>query len=96
MTPGAVSVHSGVALLGKILFLSRFGQPEIQNLHAAIPRNHDVVRLQIAMNDAMLVRGGETFCDLDANSPAPVEEATERFAQIWLRSGSPSTSSVTM
>jgi hypothetical protein len=42
-----------------------FGKPEVQDLHA-FPRDHDVVRLQIAMHDAGGVRGRQTIGDLRA------------------------------
>ena len=36
-------------------------QPEIQNLHAAFPRQHDILRLEIPVHDAGGVRGRETL-----------------------------------
>src|SRR5581483_695466 len=36
----------------------------IEDLHSAVARDEDVLRLQIAMDDALLVRGGETGGDL--------------------------------
>ena len=36
--------------------LGQLGQAEIQHLHAAVPVDHDVARLQVAMHDARRVR----------------------------------------
>src|SRR5581483_6602745 len=39
-------------------------QAEVENLQAAIARDEDVLRFQIAMHDPFLVRGGESVRDL--------------------------------
>jgi hypothetical protein len=47
--------------------VSRFhclGQAEVQNLHRAVMANFDVRGLEIAMDDALFVRGFEGFTDL--------------------------------
>jgi len=45
-------------------FLNRhFGQAEIEHLHAAVARHHDVGGLQIAMHDALLVSGSQRIGD---------------------------------
>ena len=43
---------------GAWLLLDQFSEPEVQNLCVTISRNHDVVRLKIAMNDS----GSMGFC----------------------------------
>ena len=40
------------------------GQPEVEHLHGAVVSHFDVGRLQIAMDDALLVRRFERFGDL--------------------------------
>ena len=44
----------------------RFRQPEVEDLHDPVPGDEDVLRLQIAMDDAALVRGGDAADDVDA------------------------------
>ena len=46
------------------IFLSQFGEAEVENLHALVDRDEDVFRLQVAMNDALVVGGGEPTGDL--------------------------------
>ena len=46
------------------LDLRELGEPEVENLHAAISGDEDVLRLQIAMNDPLLVRRRQTTRDL--------------------------------
>jgi hypothetical protein len=41
--------------------LPELGDPEIEHLGPAIGRDHDVARLQVAVDDAALVRGGDGF-----------------------------------
>ena len=43
----------------------RLGQPEIEQLHDAIISNEDVLGLQIAMDDAAFVSGGDAADDVD-------------------------------
>src|SRR5262249_17999991 len=49
-------------------------QPEIEYLHHSLRRDHDVCRLQIAMNDALLMRRLQRLCDL----PRVAERRFER------------------
>src|SRR5688572_9743193 len=44
--------------------LDQLRQSEIQNLYMAVVGNHDVFRLDIAMNHACLVRGGQGIANL--------------------------------
>src|SRR6185436_6367293 len=43
------------------------GDAEIDNLDAAIARDHDVFRLEITVNDAALVRGRQSVGDLNGD-----------------------------
>ncbi len=45
----------------------RLGQPEVQQLHVARRRDHDVLGLEVAMNDPLRVRGREPAGDLLAH-----------------------------
>ena len=51
-------------VIGANLAVRRFGQAEIQNLDPAIARNQDIVGLQVAMDDAGGVSGGEAVAHL--------------------------------
>jgi hypothetical protein len=51
----------------------RFRQPEIEHLHRAVGPDLDVGRLQIAMDDAVFVRGLERVGDLLRNREDFVE-----------------------
>ena len=46
--------------------LEQFGQAEVDDLRVAVFRNKEVVRLDVAVDDAFLVRLGETVGDLKA------------------------------
>ena len=71
---------------------SQFRHTEVQDLHAAIAREEQVLGLQVAMDDATLVRGGESPGDLHGevdglplwHGAAP-EPAAERLAFEQLR-----------
>ena len=67
---------------------------EVQHLHGAVRAHLDVGRLQIAMDDALLVRRFERFGDLLSRSAAPRRSGSGPCA---MRSASrrPSTSSIT-
>src|SRR5439155_27373481 len=41
------------------------GQSEVENLHPPVAQYEDVLRLQIAVNDSLLVSGGQAAGDLD-------------------------------
>jgi len=70
-----------------VVELKKFRQTEIQHLGRTVARNHQVLRLEIAMNDANLVRFGETVgnlrrdCDRLAKwNRARGEQRTHRFS----------------
>ena len=46
--------------------LRQLGETEVEDLHAPVGRDEDVLRLQVAMDDALLVRGREAARDLGA------------------------------
>ncbi len=50
-----------------------YGQPEVQDLHQPFRRDHDVRRLQVAVDDADRVRLGECVRDLDRITQNVVE-----------------------
>jgi len=41
----------------------QLGQAEVENLHPPIGGDHHVLGLEIAVRDALGVRGGEPLCD---------------------------------
>ena len=47
--------------------LVKFCETKIQNFHLPVFSNKDVRRLDVAMDDALLVRGFETLRDLDCD-----------------------------
>ena len=42
---------------------NELGEPEVEDLHESVARDHHVLRFEIAMHDPSLVRGGETVGD---------------------------------
>ncbi len=52
-------------------FGSEPGQAEVENLHPSVPRDEQVVRLEIAVDDALLVGRGQAEGDLDAQLRGP-------------------------
>ena len=73
--------------------ISQLREPEIQHLHGAVRPHLDVGRLQVAMDDALLVRGLERFGDLSRDW----QRLVDRDWSLAMRSASvgPSTSSIT-
>ena len=62
----------------------RLGQTEVEDLYAAVSRQKDVLRLEIAVDNAASVGGTERVGDLrrDLDGPAPVERSElESLAQ---------------
>ena len=47
-------------------FLGNLGQPEVEHLHATVPGEHHVGRLEVAVDDALVVGGGQRIGDGDA------------------------------
>ena len=62
----AVSVGEFIASrpLDALGGIDRFGETEVEHLHGAVGADLDVRRLQVAMDDALLVRGFERVGDL--------------------------------
>ena len=85
---------AGRAVLERRLRLGELGQAEVEHLHVAVGPQHDVFRLDVAVDDAGVVRGGERAGDADGD--------VEHFAGIEppfghrSRSVSPSMYSVAM
>src|SRR5687768_12127336 len=62
-----MSIHAsrGNVCLGLITIrLSEFGDAKVENLHASVFGDEDIVRLQIAMYDALFVGGCQTLGNL--------------------------------
>jgi tetratricopeptide (TPR) repeat protein len=59
---GRERAHAGQRRLG----VPQFCQTEIENLHAAVVGHDDVLRLEVAVDDSVLVRGGQAVGDLDS------------------------------
>ena len=62
-------------------------QPKVEDLDASVLRDEEVLRLQVAMDDALLVRGGEALRDLDGvvdrlarRESAPAERLPRRVS----------------
>ena len=66
---------------------------EVQHLHSAVLSHFDVGRLQIAMDDALLVRRFERFGDLSCDRQRLVDR--HRALRNAVRQGRASTSSIT-
>jgi hypothetical protein len=69
-------------------------ETEVEDLHDAIARDPDVGRLQIAMDDPLLVRGIERVGKLASDPQRFVQRDSDR-APFESASVSPSTSSIT-
>ena len=69
-------------------------QPEVQHLHHAVRTNLDVGGLEVAVNDAVLVRGLERLGDLPSDPSASAIGIPDRFLSRS-SSVSPSTTSRT-
>jgi hypothetical protein len=54
--------------------LCAFRQPEVQNLHVPVAQQHDVLGLQVPMNDSAVVRGSKSTRRLHRD----VQTLTER------------------
>ena len=74
--------------------VQRLRQPEVEHLHRAVGAHLDVRRLQIAMDDPLLVRGFERLGDLLRDRQRLVERDGAARDALPPRS-SPSTSSIT-
>ena len=67
-TPGSVprvSVGRLVDARGRARPASELGEAEVEDLDAAVARDEEVLGLQVAVDDALLVRGGQAVRDLD-------------------------------
>ena len=60
MVDGLQIGHSGTKRFG----LSQFRQAKIENLHSPVVKHEDVVRLQIAVDNAFFVSCRQSPCDL--------------------------------
>ena len=60
--------------------LEQLGQAEVQNLDAAVGGDEEVLRLQVAMDDALLVRRRQAVRDLRRRSRPPCAPAAARVA----------------
>ena len=82
MVPGALSVH--VRGLRQFCVVSavastQFRKAEVEHLHSAVGANHDVGRLQIAMDDAAGVRRRQGIGDRDRDP----QHLAEAHAVAW-------------
>src|SRR5262249_41077098 len=62
--PGRCRRQIGL-LPGPVLGVRELGQTEVEDLDPPVSRDEQVLGLQIAMDDPLLVRGGEALRDLD-------------------------------
>ena len=68
IAPGALSadvapLRHGLPSSGVVSSATQFRQAEVEHLHGAVVADHDVGRLQIAMDDAARVRGRQRVGD---------------------------------
>jgi hypothetical protein len=47
--------------------LREFGQAEVENLHVAIATQHDVFRLDVSMDNSVMMRCGQRAADLNCD-----------------------------
>ena len=67
--PGEVGGRRGPLGAG----LEQFGQAEVEEFGVAVPRDHDVVGLDVAVEDARVVGLGQTLGDLEGDLDRPQE-----------------------
>ena len=72
--------------------LRQLGQAEVEDLHAAVVGDEEVLGLEVAMDDAVVVRGGEAVGDLDGVVDGLAHRQRDRRSSRS-RSVSPSSSS---
>jgi len=85
---GAGGVRRQVgARFGPLSGVRQLGETEVENLHPAVPRHEDVLGLEIPVDDALLVRGGQTLRELDRvvdrlarGEPPPRERRAQRLS----------------
>ena len=94
---GALPVHGqrDCRRVGRRIAVGQLRDAEIEDLDPAVPGDEQVLRLDVAVDDAALVRGGQAARDLDRRTRRPGRTATDGPASS-ARSVSPSSSSVTM
>ena len=90
------------ALVRAILATDALGQPEVEHLDGAVAADHHVGRLEVAMNDALRVRGAERVGHRDGDAqqlaqPQPAAgdgrvEAAPATYSITMKSQSPADS----
>src|SRR2546428_5749913 len=81
---GVNASRGNVGLLLAAISLYELGNSKVQNLHAAIFGDEDVLRLQVAMDDPFLVRSGQTMRNLDRivdRFALRLRRAAQSFAQ---------------
>ena len=61
---GSLLLRPGLGVL-LLFFRSQLREAEVEDLHATIFRDEDVLGLEVAMHDALLVRGCQTVRDLN-------------------------------
>src|SRR6476646_10206336 len=65
--------------------VERLGEPEVENLDGTIPADFDVGRLQVAMDDALVVSGFQALSDLAGDGQRFVERdgaASQTLGQV--------------
>ena len=55
---GSVVLSEGAIVCRDVAGLGQLGQAEVEDLHSSIPNEEKVLRLQVTMNNSLLVRGG--------------------------------------
>src|SRR5437870_3808955 len=81
---GVNASRGNVGLLLAAISLYELGNSKVQNLHAAIFGDEDVLRLQVAMDDPFLVRSRQTMRNLDRivdRFALRLRRAAQSFAQ---------------
>ena len=64
---GNVHVLGSSRLRRRLLLFGEFGQTKIQHLYVAVVAQHDVFRLDVAMDDSCFVRSCQSAGDLDCD-----------------------------
>ena len=100
MDPRLVSTSNSASSLGIVAGTSCFGKlcnPKVEHFHVAVRPEHDVLRLDVAMDNSRLVRGGErtrhldrdvnSFTQLDLVRASDVDAASRLRSVRWRCNG---------
>ena len=85
MRPSPVSSRVGSRNVDRLQFFLELREPEVEDFHASVARQHHVGRLQVAVRDAALVRRADGVGERNRDGQDLRERQTLRGQQIGQR-----------